>query len=134
MRDDYLHCFLSISPVVTTAILSSCLSLHNHVPFSGKAPMDSEVGPGEIDQSIATQVYKGSDEILLSKLILDPTHSILKQSFDSRLRLVRSSPSSSPSALHAVNPSRNADIWSRTLDEAKTTQMALESASTPTLS
>ena len=38
-----------------------------------------------IDQQ---QVYKGSDEILLSKLILDPTHSILKQSFDSRLRLV----------------------------------------------
>ena len=33
------------------------------------------------------QVYKGSDEILLSKLILDPTHSILTQSFDSRLRL-----------------------------------------------
>ncbi|KAG6030114.1 hypothetical protein E4U41_000171 [Claviceps citrina] len=32
-------------------------------------------------------LYKGSDEILLSKLILDPTHSILKQSFDSRLRL-----------------------------------------------
>ncbi|KAK0639038.1 nucleophile aminohydrolase [Cercophora newfieldiana] len=32
-------------------------------------------------------VYKGSDEILLSKLILNPTHSILKQSFDSRLRL-----------------------------------------------
>ncbi|KAK5657277.1 hypothetical protein OQA88_3336 [Cercophora sp. LCS_1] len=32
-------------------------------------------------------VYNGSDEILLSKLILDPTHSILKQSFDSRLRL-----------------------------------------------
>ncbi|KAI6762916.1 hypothetical protein HG530_008896 [Fusarium avenaceum] len=32
-------------------------------------------------------VYKGSDEILLSSLILDPTHSILKQSFDSRLRL-----------------------------------------------
>ncbi|CAK7563745.1 MAG: glutamine amidotransferase subunit [Sporothrix epigloea] len=32
-------------------------------------------------------VYKGSDEILLSKLILDPTHSILKQSFDARLRL-----------------------------------------------
>ncbi|KAK3940736.1 nucleophile aminohydrolase [Diplogelasinospora grovesii] len=32
-------------------------------------------------------VYKGSDEILLSKLITDPTHSILKQSFDSRLRL-----------------------------------------------
>ncbi|KAI1438876.1 N-terminal nucleophile aminohydrolase [Xylaria sp. CBS 124048] len=32
-------------------------------------------------------VYRGSDEVLLSKLILDPTHSILKQSFDSRLRL-----------------------------------------------
>ncbi|PHH83308.1 hypothetical protein CDD82_2278 [Ophiocordyceps australis] len=32
-------------------------------------------------------VYKGSEEILLSKLILDPAHSILKQSFDSRLRL-----------------------------------------------
>ncbi|KAI0123017.1 nucleophile aminohydrolase [Xylariales sp. AK1849] len=32
-------------------------------------------------------VYRGSDEILISKLILDPTHSILKQSFDSRLRL-----------------------------------------------
>jgi hypothetical protein len=35
----------------------------------------------------APQVYKGSDEILLSKLILDPTHSVLTQSFDSRLRL-----------------------------------------------
>lgn len=33
------------------------------------------------------QVYKGSDQILLSKLILDPSHSILTQSFDSRLRL-----------------------------------------------
>jgi glutamine amidotransferase len=33
------------------------------------------------------KVYKGSDEILLSKLILDPSHSILTQSFDSRLRL-----------------------------------------------
>lgn len=32
-------------------------------------------------------VFRGSDEVLLSKLILDPTHSILKQSFDSRLRL-----------------------------------------------
>lgn len=38
--------------------------------------------------SSSLQVYKGSDEILLSKLILEPTHSILKQSFDSRLRLV----------------------------------------------
>ncbi|MCJ1433272.1 hypothetical protein MMC27_002631 [Xylographa pallens] len=33
------------------------------------------------------QVYKGKDEILLSKLILEPTHSILTQSYDSRLRL-----------------------------------------------
>ncbi|KAI1075855.1 N-terminal nucleophile aminohydrolase [Whalleya microplaca] len=32
-------------------------------------------------------MYRGSDEILLSKLILEPCHSILKQSFDSRLRL-----------------------------------------------
>ncbi|KAL5611572.1 hypothetical protein BROUX41_000843 [Berkeleyomyces rouxiae] len=32
-------------------------------------------------------VYKGSDDILLSKLILDPAHSILRQSYDSRLRL-----------------------------------------------
>ncbi|CAI6341204.1 unnamed protein product [Periconia digitata] len=32
-------------------------------------------------------VYKGTDEILLSDLILNPTHSILTQSFDSRLRL-----------------------------------------------
>jgi glutamine amidotransferase len=38
--------------------------------------------------SAILQVYKGSDEILLSKLVLDPAHSILKQSFDSRLRLV----------------------------------------------
>ncbi|RYO89281.1 hypothetical protein DL766_000918 [Monosporascus sp. MC13-8B] len=32
-------------------------------------------------------VYRGTDEILLSKLITDPTHSILRQSYDSRLRL-----------------------------------------------
>lgn len=36
-----------------------------------------------------TQVYKGKDEILLSELILNPSHSILTQSFDSRLRLVK---------------------------------------------
>lgn len=35
----------------------------------------------------AWQVYKGKDEILLSKLILEPQHSILTQSYDSRLRL-----------------------------------------------
>ncbi|KAF1345802.1 nucleophile aminohydrolase [Delphinella strobiligena] len=32
-------------------------------------------------------VYKGKDPILLSHLILDPAHSILTQSYDSRLRL-----------------------------------------------
>ncbi|KAA6409513.1 MAG: glucosamine 6-phosphate synthetase [Lasallia pustulata] len=32
-------------------------------------------------------VYKGKSEILLSKLILEPQHSILTQSYDSRLRL-----------------------------------------------
>src|SRR6266487_3128102 len=39
------------------------------------------------DDTDMVQVYKGSDEILLSKLILDPSHSVLTQSFDSRLRL-----------------------------------------------
>ena len=34
------------------------------------------------------QIFKGKDEILLSKLILEPAHSILTQSYDSRLRLV----------------------------------------------
>ncbi|KAF2453132.1 nucleophile aminohydrolase [Lineolata rhizophorae] len=37
-------------------------------------------------------VYKGKDDILLSKLILDPAHSILTQSYDSRLRLDRRRP------------------------------------------
>lgn len=32
-------------------------------------------------------VYKGKDEILLSKLILEPQHSVLTQSYDCRLRL-----------------------------------------------
>ena len=32
-------------------------------------------------------MYKGKEEILLSKLILEPTHSILTQSYDCRLRL-----------------------------------------------
>ncbi|PGH11274.1 hypothetical protein AJ80_07173 [Polytolypa hystricis UAMH7299] len=32
-------------------------------------------------------VYKGRNDILLSKLITEPTHSILHQSYDSRLRL-----------------------------------------------
>ncbi|KZZ98352.1 glucosamine 6-phosphate synthetase [Moelleriella libera RCEF 2490] len=50
------------------------------VPFSGAIPHSPSPIP-------AIAVYKGSDEILLSKLILDPAHSILKQSFDSRLRL-----------------------------------------------
>jgi glutamine amidotransferase len=37
-------------------------------------------------------VYKGRDPILLSNLILDPAHSILTQSYDSRLRLDRRRP------------------------------------------
>ncbi|KAF2742031.1 N-terminal nucleophile aminohydrolase [Sporormia fimetaria CBS 119925] len=37
-------------------------------------------------------VYKGKNDILLSELILDPSHSILTQSFDSRLRLDRRRP------------------------------------------
>ena len=32
-------------------------------------------------------MYKGKDDILLSKLILEPAHSILTQSYDSRLRV-----------------------------------------------
>jgi glutamine amidotransferase len=38
------------------------------------------------------KVYKGNSEILLSNLILSPAHSILTQSFDSRLRLDRRRP------------------------------------------
>lgn len=34
------------------------------------------------------QVYKGRHEIRLSKLVTEPSHSILTQSYDSRLRLV----------------------------------------------
>lgn len=49
------------------------------------------------------QVYKGGDKTLLSNLILDPVHSILKQSFDSRLRLV-SIHYSVPSFYHIVVP------------------------------
>ena len=41
-------------------------------------------------------VYKGKDEILLSKLILEPQHSILTQSYDSRLRMVNPSSIISP--------------------------------------
>ena len=37
-------------------------------------------------------MYKGSSEILLSNLILTPAHSILTQSYDSRLRLDRRRP------------------------------------------
>jgi glutamine amidotransferase len=38
-------------------------------------------------RQLITQVYKGSSPILLSSLILEPQHSILHQSYDSRLRL-----------------------------------------------
>lgn len=36
----------------------------------------------------AKQIYKGRNEIRLSKLVTEPSHSILTQSYDSRLRLV----------------------------------------------
>ncbi|KAI5290446.1 hypothetical protein KEM52_000443, partial [Ascosphaera acerosa] len=37
-------------------------------------------------------IYKGRTDIRLSKLVTEPTHSILKQSYDSRLRLDRRRP------------------------------------------
>jgi glutamine amidotransferase len=40
-----------------------------------------------LSQLTEWQVYQGSSPILLSNLILNPTHSILTQSYDSRLRL-----------------------------------------------
>lgn len=55
------------------------------MPFPGECLLRGRHARTRADRP---QLYKGSDEILLSKLILDPTHSILKQSFDSRLRLV----------------------------------------------
>ncbi len=63
---------------------------------------------------VVRQVYKGKDEILLSKLILEPAHSILTQSYDCRLRMVGfslfwfyvqfSSPSVSSLRLFTTNP------------------------------
>lgn len=53
----------------------------NH-PISTRLPQPSNT----------TQVYKGTHPILLSTLILEPSHSILTQSFDSRLRLDRRRP------------------------------------------
>jgi hypothetical protein len=38
--------------------------------------------------NVANQIYKGRNEIRLSKLVTEPSHSILTQSYDSRLRLV----------------------------------------------
>jgi glutamine amidotransferase len=59
------------------------------VPVSGEiATLPSAINERLLSIARIHQVYKGSDEILLSKLVLDPAHSILKQSFDSRLRLV----------------------------------------------
>lgn len=49
-----------------------------------------EIISAEDESPNTSQVYKGKDEILLSKLILEPQHSILTQSYDSRLRMVRS--------------------------------------------
>lgn len=47
------------------------------------------------------QVYKGKDEILLSKLILEPQHSVLRQSYDCRLRMVPSHHLSNPFLMFA---------------------------------
>lgn len=55
-----------------------------HVQVHGQPPTGMPVPCG----AHRPQVYKGKDEILLSELILNPSHSILTQSFDSRLRLV----------------------------------------------
>lgn len=38
--------------------------------------------------NVANKIYKGRNEIRLSKLVTEPSHSILTQSYDSRLRLV----------------------------------------------
>lgn len=68
------------------------VSLPGELPLT---PLWSRESLDNVDANLFAlriQVYRGSDEILLSKLILDPTHSILKQSFDSRLRLVRFPP------------------------------------------
>lgn len=48
-------------------------------------------------------VYKGRYDILLSKLITEPTHSILHQSYDSRLRLVSSYKQLNASPHHHTN-------------------------------
>lgn len=49
------------------------------------------------------QIYKGLNEIRLSKLVTEPSHSILTQSYDSRLRLVGLS---APVSTYGQNPSK----------------------------
>lgn len=70
----------------------------SYVPHRNSGRKDEE----GLTCHLFAQVYKGSDEILLSKLILDPSHSILKQSFDSRLRLVCSQQPTRPHARHPL--------------------------------
>jgi glutamine amidotransferase len=54
------------------------------VPISGKL---SSILANHADLIKYLQLYKGSSPIILSKLITEPSHSILTQSYDSRLRL-----------------------------------------------
>lgn len=62
--------------------------LKHNVQISGEEPPSLTVTQRGFLRTDTDQVYKGKDEILLSKLILEPQHSILTQSYDSRLRLV----------------------------------------------
>lgn len=68
---------------------------NEHVSILGEiswTPLIKGVSQSEncFNTLLFNQVYKGTDEIRLSKLITEPSHSILTQSYDSRLRLVSS--------------------------------------------
>ena len=84
-------------PVVTLCIFPALLGAEEtflntqNVSVHGRHATE-DMSYTEQHPSNGRQVYKGKDEILLSELILNPSHSILTQSFDSRLRLVRVPP------------------------------------------
>lgn len=61
-----------------------------NVSLSGK--LTRLVPPSTLDLMCRRQIYKGRNEIRLSKLVTEPSHSILTQSYDSRLRLVGALP------------------------------------------
>ena len=50
--------------------------------------IDVRIGLTLVLNNTLDQVYKGRNDIRLSKLVTEPSHSILTQSYDSRLRLV----------------------------------------------